>query len=79
MAKKVTMVEQDKVRKVENCCLAQLCVGYNDCPTLSCVLFTAILQIDKMYEVCIRDRTVPQIRLPINLYLLIITLVVIHS
>ena len=43
-----------------------LCVGYDDCPTLSCVLFTATLQIDKMYEVYIPDRTVPQIRLPIN-------------
>ena len=53
---------------VEYCWLAKRCVwdSYDDCPTLSCVLFTATLQIDKMYEVYIPDRTMPQIRLPIN-------------
>ena len=66
MAKNVTRVEQDRVRKVEYCYLEKRCVGYDDCPTLSCVFFTATLQIDKMYQVYIPERTVPQIRLPIN-------------
>ena len=66
MAENFTRVEQDIVRSVEYGCLAKRCVGYDDCPTLSCVLFTATLQIDKMYEVYIPDRTMPQIRLPIN-------------
>ena len=81
VAKNVTRVEQDRVRKVEYCYLAKRCVGYDDCPTLSCVFFTVTLQNNKMYEVYIPDRTVPQTRLPINWYLLIIiTLVVmIHS
>ena len=66
-AQYVTGVVQDRVEKMEYCCLAKHCVGYDDYPTLSCNLFTATLQIDNMYEAYIPDRTVlPHTRLPIN-------------